>query len=83
MLLAVGQPDRQGLGPQAMTVARRAGLLFPFPPFVPPDLFAALLLVKAAKLQAGTETARAPAVFRVERKEPGVGFGKAFPAAGA
>ena len=44
---------------------------------VPPDLFAALLCVEARENQAGAETARAPAVLRVEGEEARVGFGKA------
>ena len=63
---------RHGPRVARLRVARLRGARLP-----PGALFAALFGIELLQLQTGTEAAFAPAMFRVEREQPGVEFGKA------
>ena len=77
------ESDRQRDGVESAARAGGAGLLLTLEPVVPPHLLPGLLGVEPGEDRAGAVAALAPAVFRVEGEEPGIGLGKAAPAGGA
>ncbi len=62
---------------QALARAGTAGDRLVLVPIIPPDLLAALLLIEARHLHAGSVAALAPAVLGVEREQAWVQLGKA------
>ena len=80
---AAAEAHRERNGIQPLAPARRAGLGCILVPFVPPNLFAGLLVVKAGESQTRAAATLAPAVTGVVGEETGIELRKARPAGGA